>query len=677
MARTDIEALVSAAAAGDRSAFEALVVHFQDRALALCYGRLGDGELARDAAQDAFVDAYLHLSQLREPAAFAAWFWRVLHKHCDRRFRRLRPEAGALEQHVRAHGSDAADAELASIAGQRADWVQAAVETLPEHERLAVALHYLADQSLSEIATMLEIEPNAVKQRLHSARNRLRERSDAIMRQDMQAWRLSRSTTFSDHVALFLAVRTGDEAVVRTLLARDRTLLEASETWDVRDWPERDLPVAARATPLIRAAEAGHLGVVRALLDAGAAVDGGCGCATRETPLWTAVVTGQRAVAAELLARGADPKRAAQSGIACLHAAAIRGDRVLVELLLSHGVDREQVDGGGRCAADWARLKGHPQLLDLLEDELAPSIRVHEPAPRSSRDLFATGIKAIDLFAPLRAGSLVLVHGGAGVGRNVLLAELAEAARRRGDTASLWVLWPREAWSDGELDQLLNETQLGTHVDVLRHDRPDDERSARELPARALARCHQLLAGGARHVQVTFFERPGVRAAIEAVLPELGQRADGSAIGAFVVPPWQRGDGDAVELRAPFDTCFGFDRALAAARCFPALDAQRSRSRWLDGELADAHAACAMQARGLLADRGDERDEAARDRHARARRLRAYLTQPFHVAEAFSGRPGASVDVETLLADVHAILAGEADDLAIEDIAYRGALGRR
>jgi F-type H+/Na+-transporting ATPase subunit beta len=273
----------------------------------------------------------------------------------------------------------------------------------------------------------------------------------------------------------------------------------------------------------------------------------------------------------------------------------------------------------------------------------------------------------------------VLVHGGAGVGRNVLLAELAELARRRGDTASVWAFWQREPWSDAELEAFMRETRVGEHVHVLRHEHDADEAAARDVPARALALCDQLIDRGIRHVQLTFFEQPGVRASIEALLPALGTRVDGSAITTFVVPPWQTAGAEPVALKPPFDASIGFDPALAAAICFPAIDAQRSRSRLLEGAKAgDHHAECAAQACALLRELSEPATGAERGAtFERARRLRAYLTQPFHVTEAFSGRPGASVPLADMLADVRAILAGRTDPLAVEPLAYRGALGER
>lgn len=62
--------VVTAAQEGDKEAFDQLVIRFQDMAYASAYAITGDSELAQDAAQEAFLDAYQNLAHLREPAAF-------------------------------------------------------------------------------------------------------------------------------------------------------------------------------------------------------------------------------------------------------------------------------------------------------------------------------------------------------------------------------------------------------------------------------------------------------------------------------------------------------------------------------------------------------------------------------------------------------------------------------
>jgi RNA polymerase sigma-70 factor (ECF subfamily) len=80
--------IVTAAQGGDDTAFAELVARFQRLAMALAVGWLGDIELAREAAQEAFLDVHLHLADLREPTAFVAWLRRIVAKHCDRTTRR-------------------------------------------------------------------------------------------------------------------------------------------------------------------------------------------------------------------------------------------------------------------------------------------------------------------------------------------------------------------------------------------------------------------------------------------------------------------------------------------------------------------------------------------------------------------------------------------------------------
>ncbi|NIR02616.1 MAG: RNA polymerase subunit sigma-24, partial [Gemmatimonadales bacterium] len=64
--------------------------HFQDMAVGYAYSILGDFHLAEDAAQEAFVQAYLDLRKLRVPQAFPSWLRRIVFKQCDRFTRRKR-----------------------------------------------------------------------------------------------------------------------------------------------------------------------------------------------------------------------------------------------------------------------------------------------------------------------------------------------------------------------------------------------------------------------------------------------------------------------------------------------------------------------------------------------------------------------------------------------------------
>src|SRR5919205_827632 len=79
-----LESLIMRARGGDADAYAAVVWRFQDMAVGYGYALLRDFQLAEDAAQEAFLEAYRSLPALREPAAFPGWFRRIVFKHCDR-----------------------------------------------------------------------------------------------------------------------------------------------------------------------------------------------------------------------------------------------------------------------------------------------------------------------------------------------------------------------------------------------------------------------------------------------------------------------------------------------------------------------------------------------------------------------------------------------------------------
>jgi RNA polymerase sigma factor (sigma-70 family) len=682
-------ALVVAARAGGREAFARLVGCFQDLAVATAYARLRDPQLAEDAAQEAFADAFLHVAQLREPAAFPGWLRRIVLKHCDRIVRRKRLPLTSLDATELPGGTPAAEGALAG--GEERARLRAAVEALPEAERLLVALHYLGGFEEAGVAEYLDLPLSTVKKRLHTARRRLRKEIDAMLQRSLARLRPSRTRRFSDTVELFLAVRSGDCDAAKAILDRSPELVNAEEGWELDEAALHDLPVPTRATPLIRAAERGDSAMVDLLLARGAEADRGCGCAGGEGALWAALAAGRTRVAARLLDAGADPNRAAFADHTALHVAAMRGHDDLVEILLAHGADPRRRSREGSTPLDWARTKGHARAAALLEragggHAVACAARAPADAGRvQARGLLATGIKALDLFAPLARGSLVRVEGGAQVGRNVLLAELSSRLVRSGGAEAIWAVWERQPWQEDELAGLFAEGGLGSEIQLLRARADGGELERHGLPARALALARERLAAGAGSVLLVLFESDGCAADLEAIYPKLG-----GAITTLVVADWRRvAEAPAREprpLAMPFDARIRFDPALAARRCYPAIDpfacTWRAPAAGIVGEeharIAEAARACLRRARELAPEFAPLTPGhlCAEDRPAlgRAALLRAFLTQPFHTTEPFSGRAGVSVPLADTLAGVRAILAGEADALEPSQLLYRAAL---
>src|SRR5678815_4710970 len=95
-----LEVIVARAQDGDAEAFAVLVRRFQDMAVGYGYAILHDFQLAEDAAQEAFFEAFRDLPKLREPAAFPGWFRRIVFKQCDRLIRGKSYSSVSLDEAV-------------------------------------------------------------------------------------------------------------------------------------------------------------------------------------------------------------------------------------------------------------------------------------------------------------------------------------------------------------------------------------------------------------------------------------------------------------------------------------------------------------------------------------------------------------------------------------------------
>lgn len=157
-------------------AFGQLVEHRVDRAYRIARAILGNDADARDATQDAFLDAWRQRTRLRDPARFDAWLGRILVNGC-RQLRRGRHRRAVREIAV---ADLASPLETMAAAGPTPDERTVALDTLERaFERLSVpertilVLHHLEHQPLSEIAATLDIPVGTVKSRLHAARGAL------------------------------------------------------------------------------------------------------------------------------------------------------------------------------------------------------------------------------------------------------------------------------------------------------------------------------------------------------------------------------------------------------------------------------------------------------------------------------------------------------------------------
>ena len=196
--------LVRAARDGEHEAFTEIVFRFQDMALGYACTQLSNDPDAEDAAQEAFVQAYLSLRQLNDAEAFPGWFRSLVRTQCSRRLRGRRQEPLGDETHRIASAEPGAHEELERE--ERRATVEQAIQSLPEHEQVAVRLFYMGQQSTREIAAFLEVSAGAVRTRLHSARKRLKQELMEMVQDELGTQRATRDAGFAEQVSLHLDV---------------------------------------------------------------------------------------------------------------------------------------------------------------------------------------------------------------------------------------------------------------------------------------------------------------------------------------------------------------------------------------------------------------------------------------------------------------------------------------
>ena len=170
--------LVIRAQGGDEEAFASLAVAIGDRLHAVSHRILRDMDLAEDATQQALLAIWRDLPQLRDPARFDAWSYRLLVHACyaeGRRRRQWAPNLRILPSDELV-GSDASS----SIADR--DQLERGFRRLSIDHRAVVVLHHYVDLPLENVAETLGVPIGTVRSRLHYAMRGLRAALDADAR---------------------------------------------------------------------------------------------------------------------------------------------------------------------------------------------------------------------------------------------------------------------------------------------------------------------------------------------------------------------------------------------------------------------------------------------------------------------------------------------------------------
>ncbi|MEO8380584.1 MAG: sigma-70 family RNA polymerase sigma factor [Acidobacteriota bacterium] len=192
-AREQEHALVERLRAGDPAAFETLVRTHMPALLRVARRMMHSEEDARDAVQDAFVSAFRSIGKFDAGAQLSTWLHRIVINASLMRLRtqRRHPEED-IEEHLPrfredGHQSPASEPwpETAQTLLERAEIrevVRAAIDRLPDNYREVLVLRDLEELSTDEVARALGVTANAVKVRLHRARQALRSLLDPYMR---------------------------------------------------------------------------------------------------------------------------------------------------------------------------------------------------------------------------------------------------------------------------------------------------------------------------------------------------------------------------------------------------------------------------------------------------------------------------------------------------------------
>jgi RNA polymerase sigma-70 factor (ECF subfamily) len=172
---TDTEAsLIEQAQNGDRNAYGELVRRHYQGVILVVYRMCGNPGLAEDAAQEAFLRAWVNLASYKPKGSLRNWLYRIAINAALDVLRRT-PEETLEDEQARMLADQAAGPEAVLIEKERVVLLQQAMQSLPEAARSVIVLREYGGLSYQEIASVLEVPVGTVMSRLNYARNRLRE----------------------------------------------------------------------------------------------------------------------------------------------------------------------------------------------------------------------------------------------------------------------------------------------------------------------------------------------------------------------------------------------------------------------------------------------------------------------------------------------------------------------
>jgi F-type H+/Na+-transporting ATPase subunit beta len=346
-----------------------------------------------------------------------------------------------------------------------------------------------------------------------------------------------------------------------------------------------------------------------------------------------------------------------------------------------------------------------------------PHLPIHRSAPKleelSSRvEILETGIKVVDLLAPYIKGGKIGLFGGAGVGKTVMIQELIHnVAQEHGGISVFAGVGERTREGNDLYHEMADSGVIDKTAMVFgQMNEPPGARMRVALTGLTMAEHFR----DAEQQDVLFFidnifrftqagsevsallgRMPSAVGYQPTLATEMGQLQEritstnqGSitSIQAVYVPADDYTDPAPATTFNHLDATTALSRKLASEGIYPAVDPLASTSRALSPEIVGSdHFSVARQVQetiqrynellDIIAILGmDELSEDDKQLVHRARRVRLFLSQNLHIAEAFTGQPGSYVSVKDTIAGFKAILAGDYDDLPEEAFRSEGTI---
>jgi F-type H+-transporting ATPase subunit beta len=356
------------------------------------------------------------------------------------------------------------------------------------------------------------------------------------------------------------------------------------------------------------------------------------------------------------------------------------------------------------------------QPIDGKEDNFKNHAPIHRAPPSLSEqsgsvEILETGIKVIDLIAPMTKGGKVGLFGGAGVGKTVLITELINNIAKFHSGYSVFAGVGERTREGNDLYHEMAESGVLDKTSLVfgQMNEPPGARLRVALSGLTIAEGFRDKGSDVLLFVDNIFRFTQAGAEVSALLgrlpsaagyqPNLAQEMGAlqeritstrkgsiTSVQAVYVPADDLTDPAPATTFAHLDSTIVLNRALTELGLYPAVDPLDSSSTILDPEIVgEEHYEVAREVQRVLQRYKDLQDIIAilgmeelsdEDKQSvyRARKIQRFLTQPFFVAEIFTGSPGQYVSLEDTIAGFREILDGKHDDRSENDFYMKGSI---